>query len=45
MPAPILELVDISKSFPGVRALDGVSFDEAAESASFFQGVQAIQYA
>ncbi|MCB1489042.1 MAG: ATP-binding cassette domain-containing protein, partial [Bauldia sp.] len=27
MPAPILELVDISKSFPGVRALDGVSFD------------------
>ena len=25
--------------------LDGVSFDEAAESASFFQGVQAIQYA
>lgn len=25
--------------------LDGVSFDEAAESASFFQGVQAFQYA
>jgi ABC-type sugar transport system ATPase subunit len=27
MTAPIFELADISKSFPGVRALDGVSFD------------------
>jgi D-xylose transport system ATP-binding protein len=27
MPAPLLEMKDITKSFPGVRALDGVSFD------------------
>jgi len=27
---PLLEIRDVSKSFPGVRALDGVSFDVAA---------------
>src|SRR5688572_20560253 len=27
MPDPFLEMRDITKSFPGVRALDGVSFD------------------
>ena len=27
MPQPIIELRDISKQFPGVRALDHVSFD------------------
>src|SRR5438552_12891491 len=26
-PTPLLELEDVSKSFPGVRALDGVRFD------------------
>src|SRR3954466_14932487 len=26
---PLLEMKDIAKSFPGVRALDGVSFDLA----------------
>src|SRR5271168_2255820 len=28
--APALEMRDVSKSFPGVRALEGVSFDCAA---------------
>jgi D-xylose transport system ATP-binding protein len=27
MPSPFLEMRDITKSFPGVRALDGVTFD------------------
>src|SRR5882762_3146137 len=27
MQTPLLEMKDITKSFPGVRALDGVSFD------------------
>jgi ABC-type sugar transport system ATPase subunit len=27
---PVLRLTDITKSFPGVRALDGVSFDVRA---------------
>src|SRR5713226_789702 len=27
MTAPLLEMKEITKSFPGVRALDGVSFD------------------
>ena len=27
MAGPLFELKDIAKSFPGVRALDGVSFD------------------
>ncbi|HTG91729.1 MAG TPA: ATP-binding cassette domain-containing protein, partial [Pyrinomonadaceae bacterium] len=26
-PAPFLQMRDITKTFPGVRALDGVSFD------------------
>jgi len=26
-PSPFLEMRDITKSFPGVRALDGVSFE------------------
>src|SRR5436190_4419009 len=27
MPSPLLKMKDITKSFPGVKALDGVTFD------------------